>query len=124
MILSVEPKKISKSNDFPHQAFVLALIIICAYLLFFGIIIYLDKDKEYEGLKILSSTLGILAAGVVGYYFGNKPVQEATQDAKTSRNLLKRENVDEISEIDQGIRYYKKLFDSLSGKSLNTEGGK
>ena len=124
MILSGDPKNIEKFHEFPYQAFILALLIISAYLLFFGIIIFLDKDKDYEGLKILSSTLGILAAGVVGYYFGNKPLQEATQDAKTSRSLLKRENVQEISEIDEGIKYYKKLMDNLRGKDLNVHGGK
>lgn len=124
MSLSVETKKTQKSFEFPHQTFVLSLIIISAYLIFFGIIIFFDKDKGYEGLKVLSSTLGILAAGVVGYYFGNKPVQEATQNAKSSRNLLKRENLQEISDIDEGIKYYKKMFDNLQGKGLNGQGGK
>ncbi len=122
MILANDSQKIHRF-EFPHQIFVLALIIISAYLIFFGIIIFFDKDKEYEGLKVLSSTLGILAAGVVGYYFGNKPVQEATQDAKTSRNLLKRENLQEISEIDKGLNYYKSVIDELQ-KGLKGQGGK
>lgn len=53
-------------------------------------------------LETLAATYGSLAALVVGYYFGQKPVQDAlskAQEASTQQQKLKGKLVDNVSEL-------------------------
>src|SRR5437867_2828017 len=73
--------------DKSTQAFILAVIIIFSYVIFFGAIIYQAKwvndAFNYDGMKDLTATFGIIAAAVVGYYFGQKNLEQATKTAET-----------------------------------------
>jgi membrane protein YqaA with SNARE-associated domain len=80
-------------HEYSFQTFILALIIIFAYLIFFAAIIYHDRDKGYDGLKILTSTLGTLAAGVVGYYFGQRQSESSDRIAsEANKEIIEKEN--------------------------------
>lgn len=126
------------------QAFILALIIISAYVVFFAwVMVTAPQDKgifNYSGMRDLTATFGIIAAAVVGYYFGQKNLEEATktaqsaaqtatQTAESATNIakqakdeveikkddLKKEKENIMTEIENGIPIY-----SVIGKLLTS----
>jgi hypothetical protein len=76
------------------QAFTIALIIISAYVIFFGVVMFRAPPGEdginYEGMKDLTATFGIIVAAVVGYYFGQKNYEEAAKTAETATDIAKQ----------------------------------
>jgi hypothetical protein len=58
----------------------------------------------------LTATFGIIAAAVVGYYFGQKNVEEATKAAEGATNLAKGARV--------GLRNVKKRTVGLGKKAI------
>ena len=38
--------------------------------------------NSYEGLEKVTSTLGPIVAAIIGYYFGQRPIQRLTRDAE------------------------------------------
>jgi uncharacterized membrane protein YgaE (UPF0421/DUF939 family) len=65
-----------------RYTFALALIIISAYIIFFGVVMWQNLSPQYDGLKTITATFGIIVAAVVGYYFGQRPAEAAEQRAK------------------------------------------
>jgi hypothetical protein len=67
-----------------RYTFSLALIIIAAYVVFFGVVMYQNPQDNttYEGLKTVTATFGIIVAAVVGYYFGQRPTEAADERAR------------------------------------------
>lgn len=120
------------------QTFILALIIISAYVVFFAWIIStspVTTDKlgknviDYAGMTTLTGTFGIIAAAVVGYYFGTRNLEQATNmavESKVKENEAKKEAVenkielkneldDRVPSLEKGKEIYaqaKKLVDS------------
>ena len=99
------------------QAFILALIIISAYVVFFAwVMVTAPKVNgvfNYDGMKDITATFGIIAAAVVGYYFGQKNLEEATKTAEIANNNLKQaekqtdnEKKDHIDNMEKGISVY------------------
>ena len=81
------------------QTFILALIIIAAYVVFFAWIISTSpttKDTlgnnviDYSGMTTLTGTFGIIAAAVVGYYFGTRNLKQATDIAESATGVAKQ----------------------------------
>jgi len=97
------------------QTFILALIIIVAYIVFFGWIISISsstdtpsasntantsdtpntpdqskKEIDYSGMTTLTGTFGIIAAAVVGYYFGTRNLKQATDMAQQATDVAKQ----------------------------------
>jgi lipopolysaccharide export LptBFGC system permease protein LptF len=104
--LADKPEEKGFWDKFPRtgQAFILALIIISSYVVFFAWIIFssphiINDNKNviainYEGMKDLTATFGIVAAAVVGYYFGTRNLEQATNlavDAKKEADEKKVE---------------------------------
>ena len=93
------------------QTFILALIIISAYVVFFAWIIStspVTTDKlgknviDYAGMTTLTGTFGIIAAAVVGYYFGTRNLEQATNmavESKVKENEAKKEAVENKIEL-------------------------
>lgn len=56
----------------------LALIILAAFIAFYGIAlvsgIFFSSPDDFSGIEKVSATIGPLAGGVIGYYFGQRPV--------------------------------------------------
>jgi hypothetical protein len=94
----VEKSKQKSEKDKPDlrqwQTFILAVIIISAYVVFFAWIMStspVTTDKlgknviDYTGMTTLTGTFGIIAAAVVGYYFGTRNLEQATNMAVESK---------------------------------------
>jgi len=114
------------------QTFVLAIIIIGAYVIFFAWIIGtspITKDshgadvRNYDGMTTLAGTFGVIAAAVVGYYFGTRNLEQATnlaveakKESDENKNKLKNELDDSVPSLEKGSKIYdqaKKLVDSI-----------
>jgi hypothetical protein len=113
---AADPWYKSRSN----QAFILAVIIISSYVFFFGVIIFQAKPTgnafNYDGMKDLTATFGIIAAAVVGYYFGQKNLEEATKTAETATTMYNVQKTkakkaeDKLKEEGkEGLKYYKTM---------------
>lgn len=100
-------RKVIETLQKEGRSFILALIIIAGYLTFFGTVMY-QNPTNYEGWQTLNATYGVIVATVVGYYFGQKPVQQAIQSARENKGKLVDEASSAVSEIDDGLFYYKK----------------
>jgi hypothetical protein len=130
-----KPKGEKKLDSFSSalrqwQTFVLAIIIIFAYVVFFAWIISTSPSVkengntvlDYRGMTSLTGTFGIIAAAVVGYYFGQRNLEQATnmaveakKDADESKVKLKNELDDRVPSLEKGKEIYgeaKKLLDS------------
>jgi hypothetical protein len=113
-----------------NQAFILAVIIISAYVFFFGVIIFQAKATgsawNYDGMKDLTATFGIIAAAVVGYYFGQKNLEEATKTAETATKMYNVQKTkakkaeDKLKEEgEKGLKYYKTMEKVMDPKEKN-----
>ena len=113
------------------QTFILAIIIIGAYVVFFAYIISTapvtkvnNVDiRNYDGMTTLAGTFGVIAAAVVGYYFGTRNLEQATSmavEAKKEADESKVKEKEAIKEADEnknelkkeakkGIEYYKTM---------------
>lgn len=64
----------------------LAVMILLAFFAFYGIAlvngIFFSSPDDYSGVEKVASTLGLIAAGVIGYYFGQRPVQSLTEQVQ------------------------------------------
>jgi hypothetical protein len=91
------------------QAFVLAIVVIAAFLIFYGMtLVYTlitphssQNCNSYEGLEKVTSTLGPIVAAIIGYYFGQRPIQRLTRDAEQA-----------VSERDRYRRGYAETLDT------------
>lgn len=105
------------------QTFYIAIILILAYLFFFWMAWNYDTrpnaSAEFPGLKIVTSTLGALAGIIIGYYFGNKPVDNALKNATFVRSLLKAEKVESVDTIEQDLRILNDCGNQLSSIAAN-----
>ena len=85
-------------------------------------------------MRDLTATFGIIAAAVVGYYFGQKNLEEATKTAKTAtviaeqakdeaeggKRQLKREKKERVSALKKAVPIYEdaKKFISLAAPKI------
>jgi uncharacterized membrane protein len=99
-----------RKEDFTYS---LALIIISAYIVFFGIVMYQNPGNNYEGLKTITATFGTIVAGVVGYYFGQRPAEQAIKSAAESKAKLQDETTSELAEINDGLVSWKKNYEAI-----------
>jgi hypothetical protein len=64
----------------------LAVMILLAFFAFYGIAlvngIFFSLPDDYSGVEKVASTLGPIAASVIGYYFGQRPVQALTEQVQ------------------------------------------
>jgi hypothetical protein len=94
----------------------LALIIIVSYIVFFGWIIGISTSKtpaDYSGMTTLTGTFGIIAAAVVGYYFGQRNLKQAADIAQQAQGEvevkkveLENEAKDHVDNMKEGISVY------------------
>jgi hypothetical protein len=106
------------------KTFYIAIILIVAYLFFFWMAWNYDTrpnaSAEFPGLKIVTSTLGALAGIIIGYYFGNKPVDNALKTAVTAQSLLKEEKVESVNIIEDDLQILKECSQQISGIAANS----
>ena len=63
-------------------------MILLAFFAFYGIAlvsgIFFSSPDDYSGVEKITSTLGPIAAAVIGYYFGQRPVGELAEKLKNT----------------------------------------
>lgn len=84
-----------------HYTFGIALIVVISYMIFFGVVLIVFKDMVM--LEKMTALLSGLVAAVVGYYFGQRPVQELSNQVKTAQ----QEKYDEKKEKETTKNQYK-----------------
>jgi hypothetical protein len=94
------------------QTFLLAIIIIVGYVIFYGIIL-IKNTGDFEGLKNITATFGTIVAGVIGYYFGNRQVQNYVSVNENLRSEFRKETLADVSHIQDDIDSYKSGIDEL-----------
>jgi hypothetical protein len=112
-------KKLISSDSFEGlrqwQTFILALIIIVSYIVYFGWIISISTSgtPNYSGMTTLTGTFGIIAAAVVGYYFGQRNLKQAADMAQQAQGEvevkkveLENEAKDHVDNMKDGISVY------------------
>jgi Na+/glutamate symporter len=99
------------------QTFILAVIIIAAYVVFFAWIISTSpttKDpngvyvRNYDGMTTLAGTFGVIAAAVVGYYFGTRNLEQATNMAVEAKKEADESKVKLKNELDDRVQFSEK----------------
>jgi hypothetical protein len=63
----------------------LAVMILLAFFGFYGLALLsgiFSSPDDYSGVEKVASTLGPIAASVIGYYFGQRPVQALTEQVQ------------------------------------------
>lgn len=104
--MSADPQSSQNSNNRELYAFVVALIVVCAYIVFYGIV--LAHDSDYSGLEKVSATFGSLVAAVIGYYFGQRPVQSLTRQVEQISSQKQEErnnavNIYSVADMDNSV---------------------
>jgi hypothetical protein len=64
------------------STFYLAIIVIGLFFSFYGVTLFVGVfpplPRDYSGIERVSSTLGPIVATIIGFYFGQRPVQSLT----------------------------------------------
>jgi hypothetical protein len=126
----------SKSNSSDlniKYTFRLAITLIIGFLIFFAAMIAWDfvnvscpTCEKFEGIEKLTSTLGPIIAGIVGFYFGQKPTQELikqNQEVTTEKDKYKSEAVDSLKVIEKDKKDLKDFRDQVDKLMKKLETG-
>lgn len=66
----------------------LAVMILLAFFGFYGLAlisgIFFSSPDDFSGVEKVASTLGPISAAVIGYYFGQRPIQSLTEQVKNA----------------------------------------
>jgi hypothetical protein len=81
----------------------LAIIILAAFIAFYGLALVsgiFSSPDNYSGVERVASTLGPISAAVIGYYFGQRPVQSLTEQVQrvAAERQEAKANLDETYE--------------------------
>jgi len=105
------------------QTYKLAICVI----IFYFILVFLawGHDSfyapEYKGLSLITSTIGTIVASIIGYYFGNKPVEQANQSAYNSLNQLKNIKTETINQVDDNLNFLKEQKHKIQSSIVKPE---
>jgi uncharacterized membrane protein YgaE (UPF0421/DUF939 family) len=67
------------------RIFWLAVAVVSAFLVFYGAALangIFSSPDDYSGVEKVTSTLGPIVATVIGFYFGQRPVQSLTEQVQ------------------------------------------
>ena len=97
------------------QTFILALVVIVGFLIFYYIALVnaCIIKSDTDGVQLVASTMGPIVASIIGYYFGQRPVQEANDRAKETKVRATNMAQDNVSELDKGDQQYQRVEDTL-----------
>ena len=103
--------------------FTLAITLIVGFLIFFAAMIAWDfvnasckECEKFQGIQTLTATLGPIIAGIVGFYFGQKPTQELAkqnQEISTEKDKYKNEVLDSYKVIEKDATDLKNFKNEL-----------
>jgi len=102
-----------------NQQFALAMIIICSFALFEGMIILNGQVNFEDSFQVLSMTAPFVGT-IIGFYFGQKPTQnlttqvvKATSEKEDMKNKLVK-TVDNSDSLETRLESLKKKLESLN----------
>lgn len=75
----------------PSRSFIIALIVIVPFMVYFGVVLLYLKDAVL--LEKMTALLGGFVAAILGYFFGQRPVQNLTQrlaEVSSEKEVAKR----------------------------------
>ena len=81
------PDELSK----PSRSFIIALVVIVPFMIYFGVVLLYLKDAVL--LEKMTALLGGFVAAILGYFFGQRPVQNLTQrlaEVSSEKEVAKR----------------------------------
>lgn len=98
-------------------SFAIALVVLIPFMIYFGVVLIYLQDTVL--LEKMSALLGGLVAVVIGYYFGQKPTKQLTEQVKETQaesEDSKRETEEAISdfiELTKRFETFKRKFDEI-----------
>lgn len=114
-------KKVSESVDKAspdrHYVFVIAAMLVGAYVLFYGITMYAEGAKnEYKGIETITTSMSPIIGAIIGFYFGQRPIQQLTRQA--AQESSEKEHLQkQLSDIYQQLAL---TTEALAKKNDNT----
>ena len=97
------PESLRMEIERSKWTFMLAIIVITAFFILYASALVsgiLASPKDYSGIEMFASTLGPIVATVIGFYFGQRPVQslaEQVQDVAAKKEKV-RETLEDVSD--------------------------
>jgi hypothetical protein len=89
---------IASTNPDRHYVFVIAAMLVGSFVVFYGITMYSEGARnEYKGIEKITTSMSPLIGAIIGFYFGNRPVQQLGKQAAeqaTEKEQLQREVTD------------------------------
>ena len=96
------PRGMMKEN----HTLVIAILVIVPFMIYFGVVLLVFKDGAL--LEKMTALLSGLVAAVIGYYFGQRPTQQLSEQVKKSgeesqqnKNLFNGSRDDILDLIDE-----------------------
>ena len=74
---------------------------------------YQAPAHSIDDLKTITATFGTIVAAAVGYYFGQRPAEQATKSAAENKAKLRDETTAQIDEINEGLASAKKNQEAI-----------
>jgi len=66
--------------------YLLAVGVLIGFFFFFGVALFegavFSSPNDYSGIEKVAATMGLLPASIVGYYFGQRPVQSLIEQVE------------------------------------------
>jgi hypothetical protein len=104
------------------NTFKLAKLIIIGYfvtLLVMIILAFANNVSNYEGVQLITATVGTIASAVVGYYFGNKPVAQAMEASDKNKNFAIRTIMQSIEESEKTEKILEEIESKMKALKEN-----
>jgi hypothetical protein len=85
--------------------FYLAVIVVGLFFFFYGVTLFVGvfspPPRDYSGIERISSTLGPIVATIIGFYFGQRPVQFLTEQVREGAAREQRAKASFVSSYEQ-----------------------
>jgi hypothetical protein len=86
---------VAGTNPDRHYVFVIAAMLVGSFVVFYGITMYSEgAANEYKGIEKITTSMSPLIGAIIGFYFGNRPVQQLGKQAAeqaTEKEMLQRQ---------------------------------
>lgn len=123
MTESSGPKKRTEHQTLKeHYSFIIALVVIIPFMTFFGVVLLYLQNMEM--LEKLTALLSGFVAAVLGYFFGQRPVQELARQvsrAEEEKEEIEGDAEDEGAKLNRLIKENRKLEKEITKGKINKD---
>jgi hypothetical protein len=117
--------------------YLLAVGVLIGFFFYFGVALFegavFSSPNDYSGIEKVAASMGLLPASIVGYYFGQRPVQslieqveEAIRKGSRARGTAVRMSnnslplaIQEIELLNEHLKAREKIIEILIKKTSN-----